>query len=105
MTTRGRIVRALAVVALIGAIAMAHNLTRSSATRVHKMRPILTLNSPLLFSFDGDVFAPGLEVDDSSATCSSNGGNAGDGGDIGNTTRGTGGNRTGGAGGAGGTSA
>src|SRR2546423_10995712 len=96
MTTRGRIVRALAVVALIGAVAMAHNLTRSSAARVHKMRPILTLNAPLIFSFDGDIFAPGLEIDDSSATCSANGGNAGNGGGTGHVT---GGGRRGGGGG------
>jgi hypothetical protein len=39
-------------------------------------RPILALNSPLLFAFDGDVFAPGIEVTDNSANCSSNGGPA-----------------------------
>src|SRR5882672_11712492 len=104
MTTRGRIVRALAVVALIAAVAMAHSLTRSSATRVHKMRPILTLTAPLIFAFDGDIFAPGLEIDDSSATCSANGGNAGNGGGTGNVTGGAGGNGQGGDGGDGGTS-
>jgi hypothetical protein len=81
---------------------MAHSLTRSSTTRVHKMRPILTLNSPLLFAFDGDIFAPGLEIADDSATCSADGGDAGDGAGIGNTTGGAGAAGTGGAGGAGG---
>src|SRR2546423_5338361 len=100
MAAGRRIGRALAVVALVlgaaGVLATAHVATMHKVTRSSAMRPIVTLNSPLLFAFDGDAFVPGGGVNDTSSACRSDGGTVGSGGTTGDATGGGGGAGVGG---------